>query len=157
MFSIALACWVLIALSMVSVWCPLLMHSIEVIQCTLNPFTLFCVLQRTVVGIQDELLLCSIGDLPMHLWRMLQFLWLQVVVFEQQFVNVVVHGEVAYLLCVVQYNIDACKFGLLPVCGDSEILLQCNAQMLCMALFNILESKIVNNEDKCYWPPFVLP
>ncbi len=79
------------------------------------------------------------------------------VVFEEHFVDVSFHGEMACAFLIVPFNVDSCKFGPRPVGGDLVVLLQCFEEVVGMASLNVLDAKVVDDEDECYWVPLVLP
>ena len=58
-------------------------------------------------------------------------------------------------LCIVPFDVNACKFGSLLIGSDIVVFLLHFLQMLDMLLTNIFNSKVVYNEDKHDGSPFV--
>ena len=73
----------------------------------------------------------------------MRFLWLWVIVFEQEVVNVVFHGETTCAFRVVPVDVDAGEFCTGPVCGDFVVLLEGCEEVFCMASSNIFDGEVV--------------
>ena len=108
------------------------------------------------VYIWEELFL-AISDFTMFMWCMLRLAWMGMVVFEQQGVDVCVHGKAACLLGVVPLDVNACKYDAHPVRGDCVVLLEGMQEVFIMPPFGVLDVKVINNEDKNDGPPFLPP
>ena len=60
-------------------------------------------------------------------------------------------------LRIVPLNVDSCKYLSLPIGGNLVVFLQDFLQMLDMLVPDIFNSKVIHDEDKQYWSPFVSP
>ena len=58
---------------------------------------------------------------------------------------------------VVPCDVYARKFGACPISGDGVVFAERCEEMFSMNLINICDTKIIHDEDKEYWTPFVSP
>ena len=63
---------------------------------------------------------------------------------EQEFPDVVFHGELAGAGFVVPFKTNACVFLPLPVGSDRVVFLQCGKEMLCIVFADIFDAKIID-------------
>ena len=59
--------------------------------------------------------------------------------------------------CIVPIQVNACKFLTLPILVYVMMLLKNTCQVISVLLSHILNSKIINYEQKWYGIPFVTP
>ncbi len=78
-------------------------------------------------------------------------------VFEQNVCDVAVHCNAAGALRVVPGNVNARKFGSRPVSGDLVGFFECGKQVVCVSPLDVLNAKVVDDEDKYYRPPSMSP
>jgi len=60
----------------------------------------------------------------MCMWCMLRFARFWVVVFDEEIVDVLFHGEPAYAFVVISCNVDTRKFRSRPIRGDFVVILE---------------------------------
>ena len=72
-------------------------------------------------------------------------------------VDVSLHCSLARLCCVVPCDVYTSKFDTCPIGGDRVVPAERFDEMISMNLINIFNNKIIHNEDKEYWTPFVSP
>ena len=70
------------------------------------------------------------------------------VIFEEEVLDVPVHGRLACPFSVVPCQVDACNFFARPVRGDIVVCEQGLEEMVCMAIIGVLDAQVVNDEDK---------
>ena len=58
--------------------------------------------------------------------------------------------------CIVQIQVNACKFLTLPILGYVMMLFKNTFQVIRVLLSHIFKSKIINYEHKVYGAPFVM-
>ena len=75
---------------------------------------------------------------------MLWFVWRWMAISEQEFPDVVFHGESSGAGFVFPFNINACVSLPLPVGSDNVVFLQCGKEMLCVMFADIFDAKIIN-------------
>ena len=71
-------------------------------------------------------------------------MWRWMAVSEKEFLDVVLHGELAGTGFVVPSNSNACVFLPLPVSSDRVVFLKCGEEMLCVMFADIFDSKIID-------------
>ena len=79
------------------------------------------------------------------MWGVLRLLGTRVIKFEEDFVDVAVHGCTTCALGVVPLEIYPCKFGPFPVSGYFVVSLKGGAEVLSMFTACVLDSKVVHN------------
>ena len=63
---------------------------------------------------------------------------------EQEFPDIVFHGESAGAGFVVTFKINSCIFLSLSVSSDRAVFLKCYEEMLCVMFADISDAKIIN-------------
>ncbi len=109
------------------------------------------------VGLWDQVFLGTIDIRPMLVWRQLRFEGAGVPVFEEELIDVTVHGQAAFACNVVPCNVDACKFTASPVGCDGIMHLKGMEEVVSMLASGVLNAEVVDNEDKHHWAPIVTP
>ena len=71
--------------------------------------------------------------------------------------DVVLHGYAASSFVVVPVEIHACKLGDFPVLGDGVMLLKDVAEVQGLALTNVFDAEIVNDDGEEDGAPLVEP
>ena len=100
--------------------------------------------------------------LAMFVGRYLGLVRLDVAILDEDGLNVTIHIEVNPALgnfrALSPGKIDGGRLIALPVfCYSSIKLLENTEEVLSVALTNIFDAKVVNNEDKLGWEPLVAP
>ena len=72
------------------------------------------------------------------------FVWLWMAISEQEFSDVVLHGESAGKLFVVPLDINAYVFLPLPVRSDHVVFRKCSEKMLCVLFAYIFDAQIID-------------
>ena len=63
---------------------------------------------------------------------------------EQEYPDVVLHGELAGAGFLLSFKINAWAFLLLPVGSDRVVFPQCGVEMLCVIFADIFDAKIID-------------
>ena len=78
-------------------------------------------------------------------------------IFDQEVMDVGVHGESAGSFVVVPTEIDAGEFGPFPIFSDFVIFFEHGGEVFSMFPAHIFDAKIVNDKAKHDGPPLVPP
>ncbi len=81
----------------------------------------------------------------MLMWGVLRFLGTRVIKFDEDFINVAIHGCTTCVLGVVPSKINTCKFGPLPISSYFVVCLKGGAEVLGVLATCVLDSKVVHN------------
>ena len=79
------------------------------------------------------------------------------VIFGEKVINVSLHGEAACTRGVIPGDVNTSKFGASPVGSDGVVFLEGSQEVLGMSAIDVLDSKVVNNEDKHDRTPLMVP
>jgi len=97
----------------------------------------------------------SVGDGPMFVRQVLRFGGVWVPKSDSDFIDVTVHCETTGALVVIPFKINTCKLCSFPISSNFVALLKGSEEVLSMLVACVLNPKVVNNQDKDYWLPFV--
>ena len=70
---------------------------------------------------------------------------------------IALHGEATRPFDVVPGKVDTSVFLAFPILGDGVMLLQDRVEVLGVALVNVFDAKVVNNERESNRTPLVAP
>jgi hypothetical protein len=108
-----------------------------------------------------ELLSRAIDDGTMFVWRVLGFGWHRMAMLAQDTLNVSFHqdatGALTMFLGVVPFQVHSSKFGAIPVGGHLVVFAKDCQEVLGMLLANILNAKVINDEDELDGAPLMAP
>ena len=79
------------------------------------------------------------------------------VIFGEKVMDVSLHGEVACTCGVIPGDVNTSKFAASPVGSDGVVFLEGSKEVLGMLAIDILDSKVVDNEDKHERTPLMMP
>ena len=104
--------------------------------------------ERAGVIIWLELCFGTVANILVHVWGMLWVHWWGVTIFQEDGGHIAIHDEVASAFGVVPGQVHAIKFCNLPVCSNNIVMLECHEEVVGMALFAVLDVKVIDNEDE---------
>ncbi len=79
------------------------------------------------------------------------------IILDQEIVDVVVHRESASARSVIPCNVDAREFCSCPIRGDCVVLLLGREKVIGMSFADVLDAKVIDNEDEGDGSPLVAP
>jgi len=87
----------------------------------------------------------AIDNFPMLMRGVLRLLGPWVIKFEEDFVNIVIHGCTTCALGVIPLEIYACKFDPFPIRGYLVVSLKGGVEMLSVFTACVLDSKVIHD------------
>ena len=121
----------------------------------MHAFDAILIKQWAIVIIREELFLGAVDDFTMLVWRVLWLGWCWMVVLYEEVLDVTIHGRSACAFGVVPIQVNSGKLVSCPVRGDIVVCEQGLEEMVGMEFVRVLDSKVIDDEDKDKWPPVV--
>ena len=76
---------------------------------------------------------------------------------DEKFFNVALHTHATSPVHVVHLDVDSCKLVACHVALHSVVFFEEMQEVVEMLQADILHAKVIHQEAKLYWPPFVPP
>lgn len=123
---------------------------------SLDPFDTVVVERWACInGGASVLFFCAIYNFTMLVRGVDRFCWGWMVIACTDIIDVTGHGGAAGAVSVIPLDVDARKFGTRPIGGDVVGLAECIKEVFGVVFAHILDTEVIDNEDKKYGSPLV--